>query len=102
MADRRGFPEKASQSKSFSSDEGKENSKKTIKQDSKNKVSSKNQSQDVIFNLPWGLKYKVPGKRQRVIIGSLVVGLNLLLVIAVIVYFYVPSFQEFIYNVGRN
>ena len=102
MADPKGFPKKASESRAFSSGSEKESSKKSIKQDSRTKVSSNNQSQDVIFNLPWGLKYKVPGKRQRVIIGSLVVALNFLLVIAVIVYFYVPSFQEFIYNVGRN
>jgi len=57
---------------------------------------------DVIVNLPAGLKYKVPGKRQRVIIGSIVIGLNVLLVISVLVYFYNPSFQDFIYNFGRN
>lgn len=57
---------------------------------------------DVLVNLPAGLKYKVPGKRQRVIIGSIVVGLNVLLVISVLVYFSSPSFQEFIYNFGRG
>ena len=58
--------------------------------------------QDVLVNLPAGLKYKVPGKRQRVIIGSIVVGLNVLLVISVLVYFYSPSFQDFVYNFGRG
>ncbi len=57
---------------------------------------------DVLVNLPAGLKYKVPGKRQRVIIGSIVIGLNLLLVISVLVYFYSPSFQDFVYNFGRS
>ena len=57
---------------------------------------------DVLVNLPAGLKYKVPGKRQRVIIGSIVIGLNVLLVISVLVYFYSPSFQDFVYNFGRN
>ncbi len=57
---------------------------------------------DVLVNLPAGLKYKVPGKRQRVIIGSVVIGLNVLLVISVLVYFYNPSFQDFIYNFGRS
>ncbi len=47
------------------------------------------------------LKYKLPGKRQRVALSWIVVGLNLLLLLAVVVYFYNPSFQEFIYNVGR-
>ena len=57
---------------------------------------------DVLVNLPAGLKYKVPGKRQRVIIGSIVIGLNVLLVISVILYFYSTSFQEFVYNFGRS
>ena len=57
---------------------------------------------DVLVNLPAGMKYKVPGKRQRVIIGSIVIGLNVLLVISVLVYFYSPSFQDFVYNFGRS
>ena len=60
------------------------------------------QDEDVLVNLPAGLKYKVPGKRQRVIIGSIVIGLNVLLVISVLVYFYNPSFQDFVYNFGRS
>ena len=85
------------------------NSKKTkdkgIKSDkvegNKFKKSNSNDP-DVLVNLPAGLKYKVPGKRQRVIIGSIVIGLNVLLVISVLVYFYVPAFQDFIYNFGRS
>ena len=85
------------------------NSKKTkdkgIKTDkvkgNKFKKSNPNDS-DVLVNLPAGLKYKVPGKRQRVIIGSIVIGLNALLVISVLVYFYSPSFQDFVYNFGRS
>ena len=60
------------------------------------------EDQEVLLNLPAGLKYKMPGKRQRVLIGSIVVGLNALLVIGVIVYFYSPSFQDFIFNLGRS
>ena len=56
---------------------------------------------DVVVSLPGGLKYRLPGKRQRVIIGSIVVGLNALLVISVAVYFYSPAFRDFIYNFGR-
>ena len=83
----------------------KKNQDKSIKTDkvkgNKFKKSSL-QDPDVLVNLPAGLKYKVPGKRQRVIIGSIVIGLNVLLVISVLVYFYNPSFQDFIYNFGRN
>ncbi len=85
------------------------NSKKTndksikidkIKENKFKKTSEKDP--DVLVNLPAGLKYKVPGKRQRVIIGSIVIGLNVLLVVSVLVYFYNPSFQDFIYNFGRG
>tara|TARA_B100001029_G_C15008395_1_gene422598 strand:+ start:825 stop:1100 length:276 start_codon:yes stop_codon:yes gene_type:complete len=83
---------KKTNDKSIKTDKVKEN---------KFKKSSPNDP-DVLVNLPAGLKYKVPGKRQRVIIGSLVIGLNVLLVISVLVYFYIPSFQDFIYNFGRG
>ena len=85
------------------------NPKKNSNSDSKaNKVKggkfkrSSSNDPDVLVNLPAGMKYKVPGKRQRVIIGSIVIGLNVLLVISVLVYFYNPSFQEFVYNFGRG
>ena len=68
--------------------------------DNKFKKSTSNDP-DVLVNLPAGMKYKVPGKRQRVIIGSIVIGLNVLLVISVLIYFYNPAFQEFVYNFGR-
>ena len=48
------------------------------------------------------LKYSMPGKRQRVVLGSIVLGLNVILALLVIAYFYSPTLQEFIYNVGRN
>ncbi len=89
-------------SKASNSKKNKDNSKQTNKvKENVRKAANPNDS-DVLVNLPAGLKYKVPGKRQRVIIGSIVIGLNLLLVISVIFYFYNPSFQEFIYNFGRN
>ncbi len=66
------------------------------------RVDTNVQDQEVLLSLPGGFKYKLPGKRQRVIVGSLVLGLNLLLVAAVALYFYSPAFQEFIYNVGRD
>ena len=83
----------------------KKNKDKTIKTDKVpgNKFQkSSPKDPDVLVNLPAGLKYKVPGKRQRVIIGSIVIGLNVLLVISVLIYFYNPSFQDFIYNFGRS
>ncbi len=49
-----------------------------------------------------GFEYKTPTKSTRVFLGTLVIALNLILVLAVVLYFYNPSFQEFIYNVGRD
>ena len=89
-------------SKATNSNKNKDKAIKTDKvQESKFKKSSP-KDPDVLVNLPAGLKYKVPGKRQRVIIGSIVIGLNVLLVVSVLVYFYNPSFQDFIYNFGRT
>ena len=89
-------------SKAFNSKKTKDKAIKTnkVKGNKFNKTSPKDP--DVLVNLPAGLKYKVPGKRQRVIIGSIVIGLNVLLVISVLVYFYSPTFQEFVYNFGRG
>ena len=49
-----------------------------------------------------GFEYKTPTKRTRVFLGGLVLGLNLILVLAVGLYFYNSDFQQFIYNVGRS
>tara|TARA_B100001250_G_scaffold344587_1_gene313668 strand:+ start:76 stop:348 length:273 start_codon:yes stop_codon:yes gene_type:complete len=88
-------------SKASNSNISKDISKKSKKNQEKQKKFSTQVDPDVVVNLPGGLKYKLPGKRQRVLIGSIVVGLNVLLVISVILYFYSPAFQDFIYNVGR-
>ena len=95
--------------------EGLGNNDKTSKKSPKGKSSKAKPAKDtsakgqpssddreVLLNLPAGLKYKLPGKRQRVVIASLVLGLNLLLLIAVVLYFYSPGFQEFVYTVGRD
>ena len=88
-------------SKAFKSKKTNDKETKTNKvKNNKFKKSTFN-DEDVLVNLPGGMKYKVPGKRQRVLIGSIVIGLNVLLVIGVLVYFYNPSFQDFVYNFGR-
>ncbi|KGG16242.1 MULTISPECIES: hypothetical protein [unclassified Prochlorococcus] len=71
----------------------------------KSNVASKNNpeasSREVLIKVG-GFEYKTPTKKTRVFLGSLVLGLNIILVLAVLLYFYNPSFQNFIYNVGRN
>ena len=89
-------------SKASNSKNSKDKSKKVQKIQGNVQKASSLKDSDVLVNLPAGLKYKVPGKRQRVIIGSIVIGLNLLLVIGVLFYFYSPAFQDFVYNFGKG
>ncbi len=66
-----------------------------------NKQAQQTQNGEVLLKVG-GLKYKTPGRRQRIVIGSLVIGLNALLLLAVALYFYSPTFHDFIYTVGRS
>ena len=45
--------------------------------------------------------YTLPGKKQINIFGSIVLGLNLILLILVILYFNNKGFHEFVFNLGR-
>ena len=76
--------------------------KKKLKRDSaKSKSFVNSEDQDVLLNLPAGMKYRMPGKRQRVLVGSIVLGLNIVFVLGVVLYFYSPAFQQFVYTFGR-
>ncbi len=65
-----------------------------------NKSVESNESQEVLLKVG-SLEYKAPGKRQRVALGAIVLGGNVLLVVASLLYFYNPAFKEFVYNLGR-
>ena len=45
--------------------------------------------------------YTLPGKKQINIFGSIVIGLNMILVLLVILYLKNEAFHEFVFNVGR-
>ena len=45
--------------------------------------------------------YTLPGKKQINIFGSIVIGLNIILVLLVILYLNNQEFHDFIFNVGR-
>ena len=45
--------------------------------------------------------YTLPGKKQINIFGSIVLGLNLILILLVIFYLKNQEFHEFVFNVGR-
>ena len=45
--------------------------------------------------------YTLPGKMQINIFGSIVIGLNMILVLLVILYLKNQEFHDFVFNVGR-
>ena len=45
--------------------------------------------------------YILPGKKQINIFGSIVIGLNMILVLLVILYLKNQEFHDFVFNVGR-
>ena len=45
--------------------------------------------------------YTLPGKKQINIFGSIVIGLNMILILLVILYLKNPEFHDFVFNVGR-
>ena len=45
--------------------------------------------------------YTLPGKKQINIFGSIVLGLNVILILLVILYLKNQEFHDFIFNVGR-
>ena len=47
------------------------------------------------------LTYTLPGKKQINIFGSIVLGLNLILILLVILYLKNQEFHDFVFNVGR-
>ena len=45
--------------------------------------------------------YTLPGKKQINIFGSVVLGLNMILILLVILYLKNEAFHDFVFNVGR-
>ena len=45
--------------------------------------------------------YTLPGKKQINIFGSIVIGLNMILILLVILYLKNKEFHDFVFNVGR-
>ena len=45
--------------------------------------------------------YTLPGKKQINIFGSIVIGLNMILVLLVILYLKNQAFHDFVFNIGR-
>ncbi len=72
-----------------------------IKNDAEIKESKKEKKGLAAFLKGKKFTYTLPGKRQINIFGSIVLGLNLILVLLVILYLRNQEFHDFVFNVGR-
>ena len=72
-----------------------------VKNDSEKKESQKGKNGLVAFLKGKKFTYTLPGKKQINIFGSIVIGLNLILVLLVILYLKNQAFHDFVFNVGR-
>ena len=76
-------------------------SESEVKNDEPFKVLKKEKKGLASFLKGKKLTYTLPGKKQINIFGSIVLGLNILLVLLVILYLNNQKFHDFIFNVGR-
>jgi len=72
-----------------------------VKTDTEIKESKKEKKGLAAFLKGKKLTYTLPGKKQINIFGSIVLGLNLILILLVILYLKNQEFRDFVFNVGR-
>ena len=72
-----------------------------IKNDADIKESKKEKKGLAAFLKGKKFTYTLPGKKQINIFGSIVLGLNLILIVIVILYLKNQEFRDFVFNVGR-
>jgi len=72
-----------------------------VKNDAEIKESKKEKKGLASFLKGKKITYTLPGKKQINIIGSIVIGLNMILVLLVILYLKNQAFHDFVFNVGR-
>ena len=72
-----------------------------VKNDAEIKESKKEKKVLAAFLKGKKFTYTLPGKKQINIFGSIVIGLNLLLILLVILYLKNQEFRDFVFNVGR-
>ena len=72
-----------------------------INNDAETKESKKEKKGLAAFLKGKKFTYTLPGKKQINIFGSIVLGLNLILILLVILYLKNQEFRDFIFNVGR-
>ena len=72
-----------------------------IKNDSEIKESKEEKKGLAAFLKGKKFTYTLPGKKQINIFGSIVLGLNFILILLVILYLNNKEFHDFVFNVGR-
>ena len=72
-----------------------------VKNNSEIKESKKEKKGFALFLKDKKFTYTLPGKKQINIFGSIVLGLNLILLLLVIMYLNNQEFHDFVFNVGR-
>ena len=72
-----------------------------VKNDPEIKESKKEKKGLAAFLIDKKFTYTLPGKKQINIFGSIVIGLNMLLILLVILYLKNQEFHDFVFNVGR-
>ena len=72
-----------------------------IKNDDQIKDSKKEKKGLASFLKGKKFTYTLPGKKQINIFGSIVLGLNLILILLVILYLKNEEFHDFVFNLGR-
>jgi len=72
-----------------------------VKNDAEIKESKKEKKGIAGFLKGKKFTYTLPGKKQINIFGSIVLGLNLILILLVILYLKNQEFHDFVFNVGR-
>ena len=76
-------------------------SESEVNNDAQNKNLQKEKKGIAAFLKGKKFTYTLPGKKQINIFGSIVVGLNIVLLIMVILYLNNEEFHDFVFNVGR-
>ena len=72
-----------------------------VKNDGQIKDSKKEKKGLAAFLKGKKFTYTLPGKKQINIFGSIVIGLNIILVLLVLLYFNNQVFHDFVFNLGR-
>ena len=72
-----------------------------VKNDTEIKGSKKDKKGLAAFLKGKKFTYTLPGKKQINIFGSLVIGLNMILLLLIILYLKNQEFHDFVFNVGR-